>query len=82
MIDYTYSHYVYLNNSIDAHKEHHNNFILNQEPIFYITSLSNLMDEKFTLLPKLFVDKMKKMDKTPYQSCGSVIKSCKTELIK
>ena len=43
-----------------APKEHHNKLILNQEPDFYITSLSNLMDETLTLLPNLFVDKMVK----------------------
>ena len=41
------------------------------------------MYETFTLLPKLFVDKMiKKMDELPHQSCGSVIKSYKMERIK
>ena len=55
---YTYGNYVYLNNSIDAPKENHNQLILGQEPNFYITSLSNLMDETLKLLPKLFVNKM------------------------
>ena len=54
---YTYCDYVHLNNSIDAPKYHHNNFILNQEPFFYITSLSKLVDDTFTLLPHLYVDK-------------------------
>ena len=57
MTDYTYGHYVYFNNIIDSPKDH-NQFILNQEPDFYITSLFNFMDETFTLLPELFVDKM------------------------
>ena len=57
---YTYADYVYFNNIVDAPKEHHNQFILNQEPYFYITSLSKLMDETWTLLPKLFVNKMVK----------------------
>ena len=55
---YTYGYYVYFNKIIDSHKVHHNQFILNQEPYLYITSLSNLMDEIFLFLPKLFVDKM------------------------
>ena len=62
MPDYTYVDYVYFNNNIYAPKEHHIKFILNQELDFYITSLSNLMDETLTLLPKLFVNKMVKMD--------------------
>ena len=60
MTYYTYDDYVYFNNSIDAPKEHHNHFILNQKPDFYITSLSKLMDDTFTSLPKLFVFEMKK----------------------
>ena len=67
---YTYGDYVYFNKNIDAPKEHHNQFILNQEPDFYITSLSNFMDETLKLLPKLFVNKMVKL-------CLSY-KSCKT----
>ena len=60
---YNYSHYVYINNNFDAPKEHHKQFILNQEPDVYITSQSNLMNEIFTLIPKFFVNKMfKKMD--------------------
>ena len=54
---YTYGDYFYFNNNIDAPKEHHNQFILNQEPDFYITSLSNFMDETLTLLPKFFLIK-------------------------
>ena len=42
----------------DEPKEHHNRFILNQNPFFYIISLSNLMDDTFISLPKLFVDQM------------------------
>ena len=77
---YTYGDYVYFNNSIDEPKEHHNNFILNQEPDVYMTSLSKFMDDTFTFMPKLFVDKIIYIfDELPYQSCGSVIKSCKTE---
>ena len=49
------------------------------EPYVYITSLSNFMDETLILLPKLFVNKMVKMDEQTYQSCGSVIKSCKKD---
>ena len=40
------------------------------------------MDDTFTLLTKLFVDKMIKLDKLPYQVCGSVIKNCKIERTK
>ena len=58
MPTYTYGDYVYFNNIIDAPKEHHNKFILDQEPSFNITSLSNLMDEAWTLLHMLFVNKM------------------------
>ena len=57
---YTYGEYVYFNKNIDAPKEYHNQFILNQEPYLYITSLSNLMDETLTLFTKLFVNKMVK----------------------
>ena len=39
-------------------KEHHNNFILNHKPGFNIRSLSKLIDDTFTSLPKLFVDEM------------------------
>ena len=60
MPDYNYGDYVYFNNNIDAPKEHHNKFISNQEPDFYIKSLSNLMDETLTLLPMLFVNKVVK----------------------
>ena len=49
---------VHFNNNIDTPKEHYNNFTLNQKPYFYITSLSKLTDEKFTSLPKLFVDEI------------------------
>ena len=55
----TYSDYVYFNDNIDALKEHHNQLILNQEPDFYITSLSNLMDDTLTFLTKLFFNTMK-----------------------
>ena len=55
---YTYGDHVYFNNNIYSHKEHHNQFILNQEPDSYITSLSNLMYETLKLLPSLFVDKI------------------------
>ena len=58
MPDYTYGEYFYFNNSIDAPKDNHNHFILNQKPIFYITSLSKFMDDTFTSLPKLFFDEM------------------------
>ena len=57
---YSYGDCVYFNNIIDAPKDHHNQFILNQEPCFYITSLFNLMDETLSLLPTLFVYKMVK----------------------
>ena len=40
------------------------------------------MDEIFKVLPKLFVNKMIKLDELSYQSCGSVIKSCRMEQIK
>ena len=56
MPGYTYGDYVYFNNSIDKPKEHHNHLILNQNPIFCITSLSKLMDDTFTSLTKLFFD--------------------------
>ena len=79
---YTYGDYVYFNNSTDAPKEHHNQLILNQEPDFYTTSLSNLMDETLTLLTKLFFNKRIKMDELSYQICGSVIKICETEYRK
>ena len=39
MPDYTCGDYIYLNNNIDAPKEHHNQLILNQETDFYIKSL-------------------------------------------
>ena len=55
---YAYDDYLNLNNSIDSPKEHRNQFIFNQEPYFCITLLSNLMDEKLTFLPKVFVNKM------------------------
>ena len=58
MPDYTYSDYVYFNSNINTTKKHHNHFILNQKPDFYITSLSKFIDDIFTLLPKLFFDKM------------------------
>ena len=54
---YTYGEYVYLNNNIDAPKESNNEYIQNQVKYFYITSLSNFMDETLILLPKLFVNK-------------------------
>ena len=57
MVSYTYGDYVYFSNNIDAPKEHHNQLILNQEPYFYITSLSNLMEATLTLLPKIFLIK-------------------------
>ena len=79
MPSYTYGDFLFIYNIIDATKEHHNKFIFNQEPDFYIASLSKLMDGTFTLLPKLFFDKMIKTDELSYQSCGSVIKSCKIE---
>ena len=60
MPDYTYGDCVYFNKNINAPKEHDNKFILNQEPGFYITSLSNFMDEILPLLSKLFVNKMVK----------------------
>ena len=55
---YAYGGYVYINNNIDAPNEHHNKLILNQEPAFYITLISNFMDKTLTLLPKLFINKM------------------------
>ena len=58
MPTYTYGDYVYFNNIIDAPIPHYNKFILDQEPYFNTTSLSNLMDETWTLLHKLFVNKM------------------------
>ena len=45
---YTYGDYVYFNKNIDAPKEHHNQFILNQELDFYIISPSKSMDETLT----------------------------------
>ena len=57
---YTYGYYFYLNNSIDATKEHHNKLILHQEPDIYITSVSNFMYETLPFLPKLFINKMVK----------------------
>ena len=58
MKNYTYGDLIYFNNNIYTPKEHNNNFILNQKPYFYITSLSKLMDDTSTSLPKLFVDEM------------------------
>ena len=58
MPDYTYGGYVYFNDIIDALKENRNQFILSQEPDFYTTSLSNLMDETLTLLRKFFFNKI------------------------
>ena len=60
MPDYIYGDCVYLDNNIDSPKKHHNQFILNQEPDIYIKSLSSFMDEKLTLLPKIFVNRMVK----------------------
>ena len=57
---YNYGGYVYFTNNIDTPNEHHNNLIFNQISDFYITSPSKLMDDKFTSLPKLFVDKIMK----------------------
>ena len=57
---YKYCDCVYLNNIIDAPKEHHNKFRLRKEPYFYLTSLSNLMDKTLTLLPRSFVNKIVK----------------------
>ena len=57
MPDYTYGDYVYLNKIVLSPNKHHNQFILNKEPDFYITALSNLMDETLTLLPKVFLIK-------------------------
>ena len=37
------------------------------------------MDDKFTSLPKLFVDKMIKKDELPYQGCVSLIEIRKME---
>ena len=54
---YTYGDYIYFNNSIDALRKDHNQFTFNHEPEFYITSLSNLMDETLKLLPELFLIK-------------------------
>ena len=44
-------------NNIDTPNEHHNHLILNQIPDFYITFQSELRDDIFTSLPKLFGDK-------------------------
>ena len=38
-----------------------------------------MVDEIFTLLPKLFYGKIFKTYEQPYQSCGSIIKICKME---
>ena len=54
----TYGDYVYFDNNFDTPKEHHNNFILNHKPGFNMRSLSKLIDDTFTSLPKLFVDEM------------------------
>ena len=59
---YTHGEYFHFNNIIDAPKEHNNEFILNKETDFYITSPLKFIDEAFIFLPKLFVDKMIKMD--------------------
>ena len=59
MPNYTYGAYVNLNNRIDATKEYHNKFLLNQVTYFSITSLSTLMDETLTFFPKFFINKMK-----------------------
>ena len=64
MLYYTDGDYVYLNNNIDAPKEHHNQLTLNQELDFYITLLPNLIDETLTLFTNLFVNKMEKNGRT------------------
>ena len=58
MTTYTYGDCVYFNTNINLPKEHYNKMILNQEPDFYIPSLSKLMDETFTTFTKLFMDIM------------------------
>ena len=55
---YNYGGYIYFNKNMDKPKEHHNHFILDQKPYFYIKSLPNLMDDIFTSLSKLFFDEM------------------------
>ena len=62
---YTYGYYVYFSNNINKPKEHHNNFTLNQELDFYITSMLKLMDDTFTSMAKLFVDETIKKGSTP-----------------
>ena len=76
---YSYGGYVYFNDSMDAPKEIHNHFILNEKLNIYITSLSKFMDDSFTSLPKLFIGEIIKMAELLYQSCVSVINSCKME---
>ena len=79
MPDYAYGEYVYLNNIIGAPEEHHNQFIQNQEPDFYIISLSNLMDETLTLLLKLFVNKIKKLMNKHIRVMDQLPKICKID---
>ena len=43
MESYTYGDYVYVKNMTDIPNGHNNNFILNQIPYMYITSLLKLM---------------------------------------
>ena len=74
---YTYCDYVYLKKNIDTPNDHHNHFIFNQKPDFYITAQPKLMDDTFASLPKLFVNEIIKTYELPYKSCGSVIKSRK-----
>ena len=56
MPGYNYGDYVYFNNITDKPKEHHNHFILNNNPNFYITSLLKLVNDMFTSLTNLFAD--------------------------
>ena len=58
MPDYTYGDCVYFNKNIDTPNEHHNHFIVNQIPDFYITSPPKLIDDTFTSFPELFFDEM------------------------
>ena len=82
MADYAYGDYVYFKKMTYTLNEHQNHFILNQIPDFHITSPSKLMDDIFESLPRLFVDRMQKMDEFTFPKFVSVIKSKYMEQIE
>ena len=75
MSDYTYGDYVYFKNTTDKKNEHNNNFTLNQITDFHITSPFKLCNDTFEPFPKLFFNKMIKMDEIICPNCGSFFTS-------